>query len=120
MRRVLHLTELRNANGELDCENGPAVFNEDKTYTMYYRNGKLERKDGPAVTRPRSIDGKSSVIEYRRNGEYHRDEDEPSYIGDWYGHEDSYEHVYYKNGKQHRVGKPSRIIFDALDKVFYV
>lgn len=45
------ILEKRNANGELHCEDGPALIHEDKNglTKCWYVDGKLHRRDGPAL-----------------------------------------------------------------------
>jgi hypothetical protein len=42
------VTQRFNRNGELDCEDGPAIAHADGTIS-WWRNGFLHREDGPAI-----------------------------------------------------------------------
>lgn len=58
---------LRNGNGELHRDDGPALITPNGTQ-HWYRNGELHRDDGPAVVYP---DGSR---DWYRNGRRHRDD----------------------------------------------
>lgn len=80
-------------NDVLHCENGPAEVNTD---IKYYVNGKLHRKNGPAI-----ITAKGELYWYI-NGVQHRNNG-PAYIGD----DTLREICYYNNGKLTRAGSAS-------------
>jgi hypothetical protein len=59
--------EIRDRNGQLHREDGPAVIYPNGSY-HWYRNGALHREDGPAVILP------NGNQYWYRNDMYHRDD----------------------------------------------
>ena len=82
-----------NTDGELHCEDGPAIIWPSGTEEWYF-NGKLHREDGPAVV---DVGGKK---EWWRHGVLHRD-DGPAYVLPR-GYEE-----YWVNGELHRDDGPA-------------
>jgi len=64
--------EIKNLDGKLHCEDGPAVFHSDGT-VEYYIHGQRHREDGPAIKF-----GNGSKV-WMINGKHHR-EDGPAGI----------------------------------------
>jgi hypothetical protein len=58
----MQLERLRNREGQLHCEDGPAVFNADHSHEEYWIEGKRHRVSGPAVKLT------SGISEYYING----------------------------------------------------
>lgn len=114
MTRSIKITEIRNINGELHCDNGPAVFDIKKEYVKYYKNGKLHREDGPAVIQPIYVDGCNTIEEWYFDGQLHRSDDNPAVYRTFANpyHSNGYEKLYYKNGKLHREKGPARYLYD--------
>lgn len=85
--------EWRNAKGELDRHDGPAVeFKSGRR--EWYKNGQLHRDDGPAITE------EDGLKVWYRNGQKHRDDgpaiEAPGVIREWY-----------QNDKLHREDGPA-------------
>ena len=86
-------------NGKLHREDGPALTNPDGT-KQWFKHGIRHREDGPA------IEYRSGEECWYKDGELHR-EDGPSVIHD----DGSFE--WYKNGELHREGGPAFKNFDG-------
>lgn len=103
----------KNAQGELDRDDGPAVvvnFVSGICGTEeWWQDGRLHREDGPARL-IRDVDGQGyvQIEEWYRHGLLHRDHDEPASI-----HRDlnglATEVRYAVNGELHRISGPALV-----------
>jgi uncharacterized protein len=103
-------------NGKLDRRDGPAIVAHNADGSVreeYWRNNKLDREDGPAVVQ-RNANGATSE-EYHRNGKRHR-EDGPAYV--WRYADGRTEERYYRNGKLHRENGPAVVMHNADGSIY--
>lgn len=122
-------TTLRDNQGRLHCEDGPAVYYSDGSVEVWYWHGKIHRKGGPAYKYGSSIkwyrhgrlhrlDGPAVETYYEKSwwkdGRRHRDKDLPAEIQySTHGRKRIHRRRWYKNGYLHRDNdKPAEIMRD--------
>jgi hypothetical protein len=91
-------------NGELHCEDGPAVIHTDGR-KEYYQNDKFHRLDGPATV------DENGIERWYKNGLLHRLDSPavkyPDCREEWY-----------KDGKHHRIGGPAVKYLDGSEEYY--
>ena len=105
-----NVTKLRDDDGFLHSSDGPAVYDKEGNFSVYYDHGVIHRIDGPAYI---DHNNRQKINRWYKNGKLHR-EDGPAvelYYKTCSGF-DGYEKIYYLNGVQTRTDGPSRILFD--------
>ena len=98
------IVELKDEDGNLHCDNGPAEIWTNSTQ-FWYQHGKLHRDDGPVIITP------NGTREWYQHGECHR-ADGPAII------ESDNRQSWYQHGKQHREDGPADVWADGT-QVWY-
>jgi hypothetical protein len=105
--------EWRNEKGELDRSSGPAQIFFDGTL-VYYRNGKKDRADGPAIERPDSVarEKNEPSLVWMQKGKRHRS-DGPALLYPCGAFS------YYENDLLHRSDGPAVVAMDRISPLGY-